>query len=386
MTIVFFSNYLTHHQEPFCRELQKLKGVDFTFIADKPIKQKRLKLGYKDLNQYPYVLRAYENEMENQKAEKLCEDCDILICGNGSDALMVKRAESGKPLIIFSERLFKQGVIHAFSPRVIKRMIKTHLSFKKYPVYLLCAGAFAFADYRRYGAYRNKAYKWGYFPEVKRYEDINTIISKKKSTSILWAGRLINWKHPEHAIAVAERLKRDGYRFTLEIIGNGALEEKLQKEVAKKGLNDCVVFCGAMSPDQVREHMERSEIFLFTSNRQEGWGAVLNESMNSGCAVVASRAIGAIPFLIKDGENGLCYKSCNVDDLYNKVRYLLENTEQRNRIGEKAYETIATLWNAETAAQRLVQLCEKLLQGEKRPDLYEEGPCSRAEKIKDNWY
>ena len=37
---------------------------------------------------------------------------------------------------------------------------------------------------------------------------------------------------------------------------------------------------------------------------QEGWGAVVNEAMNSGCAVVADHMIGAAPWLIRQGENG----------------------------------------------------------------------------------
>jgi glycosyltransferase involved in cell wall biosynthesis len=59
-----------------------------------------------------------------------------------------------------------------------------------------------------------------------------------------------------------------------------------------------------MAPEAVRDHMEAADIFLFTSDFNEGWGAVLNESMNSACAVVASHAIGSVPFLLKDGENG----------------------------------------------------------------------------------
>ena len=55
--------------------------------------------------------------------------------------------------------------------------------------------------------------------------------------------------------------------------------------------------------------MEKTGIFLFTSDRQEGWGAVLNEAMNSGCAVVASHLIGAVPFLKKKKKNGLVYSS-----------------------------------------------------------------------------
>jgi hypothetical protein len=37
-----------------------------------------------------------------------------------------------------------------------------------------------------------------------------------------------------------------------------------------------------MPPEEVRVHMEQSNIYLFTSDFGEGWGAVLNEAMNSG--------------------------------------------------------------------------------------------------------
>ena len=33
--------------------------------------------------------------------------------------------------------------------------------------------------------------------------------------------------------------------------------------------------------------MEQADIYLFTSDRNEGWGAVANEAMNSACAMVA---------------------------------------------------------------------------------------------------
>ena len=48
--------------------------------------------------------------------------------------------------------------------------------------------------------------------------------------------------------------------------------------------------------------MEKSHIHLFTSNHLEGWGAVVNEAMNSGCAVVANREAGAVPYLIEHGK------------------------------------------------------------------------------------
>ena len=59
--------------------------------------------------------------------------------------------------------------------------------------------------------------------------------------------------------------------------------------------------------------MRKHEIFLFTSDRNEGWGAVSNESMSNGCILVGSDGIGSIPFLVEDGVSGITFKRANTD-------------------------------------------------------------------------
>ena len=132
--------------------------------------------------------------------------------------------------------------------------------------------------------------------------------------------------------------------------------------------------------------MEKSEIYLFTSDRQEGWGAVLNESMNSACAVVANSAIGSVPFMIKDQHNGFIYKSGNVDDLYKKVKCLIDNPDKVKKAGLAAYNTCVNEWNAENAAKRFYALAKAVLHGEENPDIFADGVCSKAEILKDGWY
>jgi len=112
---------------------------------------------------------------------------------------------------------------------------------------------------------------------------------------------------------------------------------------------------------------------------------VLNESMNSACAVVAGHAIGSVPFLLRDGGNGLIYKSGDVNDLYDKVKFLLDNNQERKRLGKNAYTTMEKEWNAENAAKKFLHLCQQLLAGEKHPFPYENGVCSKANILKDNW-
>ena len=99
--------------------------------------------------------------------------------------------------------------------------------------------------------------------------------------------------------------------------------------------------------------------------------------MNSGCAVVSNRAIGAAPFLIRQNENGLMYET--VDDLYEKVKYLLDHTEHRRQMGRAAYETVTKEWCAEVAAERFLYLADAIMEGRPYTDLYPDGIMSMAE-------
>ena len=79
--------------------------------------------------------------------------------------------------------------------------------------------------------------------------------------------------------------------------------------------------------------MEQADVFLFTSNYLEGWGAVLNEAMNSACAVVAGHGIGAVPFLLKHGKNGLVYKTGNFREFQAYVLQLCQDASLCRRLG-----------------------------------------------------
>ena len=171
----------------------------------------------------------------------------------------------------------------------------------------------------------------------------------------------------------------------MNIIGNGEMEQQLMQMIKEYQVEDCVKMLGSMTPDKVRKHMEQADIYLFTSDFNEGWGAVLNESMNSGCSVVASHAIGSVPFLIDNGENGLIYENNNEDDLLKKIEYLLNNPAVRKKMGIRAYETMQQTWNAEVAATRLIELSNDLIE-KGTSERYDNGPCSKAEFLRNGWF
>lgn len=379
MKVVFLSNFYNHHQKSLSRSLyQKLNG-DYSFIATTPMDPERRSMGYQVINE-PFI---YHYDDCAEECVKRINEADVVLFGSAPYKLIKERLKSGKLVFQYSERIYK---VLPPSYQMPARAVKYWFEKGRYSnIYLLCASAYTSADYDKTKTFSNRAYKWGYFPETKIY-DLKELFSKKRETKILWVGRFLDWKHPDDTINVAKLLKDDGYKFHLEMVGTGVMEATLKEMVESMNLSDCVTITGAVQSDKVRGLMERAGIFLFTSDRYEGWGAVLNEAMNSGCAVIASHAIGAVPYLIKHNENGVLYHSGNLYDLYAKVKYLLDNPNRQEHLGKAAYEKIVDEWNAEVAAERLVNLSDHLLAGEKSPDLYETGPCSRAEIIKDDWF
>jgi glycosyltransferase involved in cell wall biosynthesis len=261
----------------------------------------------------------------------------------------------------YHERLYKTGQWKMITPRGLIRKYQDHIRYRKKPVYLLCAGAYVPSDFALIRAYPRKMYRWGYFPETKHYTEDELMTGKENRVlSILWAGRFLDWKHPEMAVLCAGYLQDKGYDFHMDIIGNGDREESVKSLIRSRQLEDRVTLLGYRTPGEVRTHMEQANIFLVTSDRQEGWGAVVNEAMNSGCGVVVNHHIGAAPFLIKHGENGLLYRDHHPEDLFAQTEKLVKDSEFCKKLGLEAYHTIVDEWNGEQAAVRLLALMKQL--------------------------
>lgn len=385
MKITFYSNFLNHHQLPICLSFYEKFGGDFTFVADMSTAQEQLKLGYEDMNKkYPFVLTTYDSEENQQKALFLAAESDVVI--HASDEIyIVERMKHNKLTFRYSERIYKRGKWRALSPRGFPGIMKNHIRYRTKNLNMLCASGYTSADFALWDAYKDKCYKWGYFPNVKKYNiDILIKDKSKDKISILWCARFLDWKHPEKALYVAKKLKQDGYNFELKMIGNGELFDKIATQVANENLQDVVYLIGSVDAEKVRKYMERANIFLFTSDFNEGWGAVLNESMNSGCAVVASHAIGSVPFLMKDEQNGLIYKNSSNKHLYQQVKRFMDDKSLREFCGRNGYDTIKNIWSPENACRSFIELCNKLLENQDSSII--EGPCSKADYIKNRWF
>lgn len=174
---------------------------------------------------------------------------------------------------------------------------------------------------------------------------------------------------------MAEKLRQKGHSFVIDFYGSGEEEASTRALASHLGLEDCINFLGAVPNEQVLQAMRQHDIFLFTSDSNEGWGAVANESMSQGCVLVGSDAIGSIPFLVKHRQNGLVFRSCQVDSLVEEAEWLITHPQEMRRMQRAAVSTMQKMWSPRNAARQFLQLVGDLENG--RECSVKEGPGSK---------
>ena len=394
-TLTFFSNYYNHHQKALCDEWYSLLGDGFTFVETEPIEGFRATMGWGKEEVPPYVLRTYTDNESHEKALRLGRDSDLVVMGTAPEIYIEERLALDKIIFRYSERPLKEGFIKFFIPRLTKKYLHLHVRNKKKNIYILAASAYTAWDFRKmFNSYPGKCYKFGYFPVHMEY-DITRLMDRKRicadretgdadMPTILWEGRMLRLKRPDLLIKAARQLKAKGYNFRLTFVGDGKEKKRIGTLAKMYGLSDVTTFIGFLSPEGAREKMADAKIYVMTSNFLEGWGSVIYEALNAGCATVVSHAPRAAPWLVRNEKTGLIFKSGSVDSLAGQLEKLLREPQLCEQYGTAAYEQMSRLWNPSVAARNVLTLADDLTDG--RPCSIKKGPCSPAGILKNNWF
>lgn len=382
MKFVYLANAYGHISGPLCDKLHETLGDNFVFISTEELSEDRKKVG--SALERNFIIYLQGNE---EKVQKLCDEADVLIYGHAPIKYIANRIKENKLTIYYSERLFKGNLLRFLNPITIKHIKDRYITpSKNSNFHLMCASSFAAHDFNLIGAFRNKMYKWGYQPTIIQ-KDIDTLLSQKPKDGLefIWVGRLVKLKHCDDAIKVIGELVNAGYNARMTIIGTGPEEQKLKNLASSLGLDANISFLGRCNIEKTRSLMDNANIFMFTSDLKEGWGVTLNECMNSGVACVASHLAGSTNFLTQDGKNALVYKSGDIKMLYEKVKRLIDNKDFRESIAREGYKTIYENWNPDKSYKRMLDFINELKE-KGTCELFEDGPCSKAEPLSHNWY
>lgn len=178
---------------------------------------------------------------------------------------------------------------------------------------------------------------------------------------ILFSGRLERRKGvhllPEIAAALLEKFK-----VSLVLAGDdlfGYAERKLLPFLSSRELKGSLHLLGSVPLNPVRQLLRKADVVLLPSLWENCPYSVL-EAMGVGRAVVCSDQ-GGIPELIRDGVNGRLAAPNDAGSFVRVVEELIEDREQRDRLGAASRATIFARHDSTETARQTLHVYEALV-------------------------
>jgi glycosyltransferase involved in cell wall biosynthesis len=187
--------------------------------------------------------------------------------------------------------------------------------------------------------------------KVKRKYELEGVV-------VMFAGTVTPRKGVLELMKAAELLNRRDVLFL--VVGNLDLDRKYARRVVEyakcKGIN--AKFTGIVPYEDLKVLYSACDIFVLPSF-EEGQPLVLLEAMASGKPLIGSK-VGGIPMQIIDGWNGLLIRPGDIRGLAEKIRYLIENEEERKRMGKNSRELAEREFSYEKIVEKYVHVYEEV--------------------------
>ncbi len=171
--------------------------------------------------------------------------------------------------------------------------------------------------------------------------------------------------HPSFSLYVGRISEEKGIKTLLEawssmddqtllkVAGRGPLEALLKSK-------NNIAPLGRKNAAEISELMQRAAFLVLPSEWYEGFPLVLVEAFAHGLPVLASR-LGSMADIIRDGETGLLFAPGDASDLADKAKWLLDNPQQTQKLGDNARRTFLAKYTAERNYAELMAIYEAAL-------------------------
>ena len=149
---------------------------------------------------------------------------------------------------------------------------------------------------------------------------------------IVTVGRLTQVKGYDRLVRVAAKLKEEGARFCIHMVGGGAMEDELRQLVGDLGLQGYVVFEGYQKNPY--PYIKAADL-LVCSSYAEGFSGVVVEAIILGTPVLTTRCAGMVDILGTDDFCGVIVDNSE-EGLRDGLSSLLNDPERLARYRDGA--------------------------------------------------
>lgn len=172
---------------------------------------------------------------------------------------------------------------------------------------------------------------------------------------IIMVARLDEPKDHSTLFAALSKLKE--YNWILDLVGDGPKEHLLGEQADKLGLSRRVNFLGLRN--DVEKLLTHANFFVL-STKSEGFPRSILEAMRAGLPVIASD-VGGVSEAVIDGETGYLVPRENTAVITNRLIRLLEDSEERIRMGNAGRSRFEERFLFERMAEQTFNVYKELI-------------------------
>jgi glycosyltransferase involved in cell wall biosynthesis len=183
------------------------------------------------------------------------------------------------------------------------------------------------------------------------------LLKAEGNTVVGVVARLDLQKGFEYLLHAARELCKTFHDLKIVIVGEGPDRNAIEEMIQQYGLQASVVLAGQQS--NMPAVYAAMDMFVLPS-LNEGLPMTVLEAMAASKPVIATR-VGAIPSVIKDGENGLLVNAKDPEGLQNAIASLLSDPERSRRLGDQAHAWVSQNYTSEEMALKYRDMYEEVL-------------------------
>jgi len=169
--------------------------------------------------------------------------------------------------------------------------------------------------------------------------------------TFLEAAALVHKKYPDVRFLVVGDIPRPRYE---------PYKEQLVTIVRERKIQNCVRFLGWRT--DVRQLLALSTVNVLASERPEGAGRVIPEGWAAGVPAVVADHTGPAE-IVRDGLDGLHFRTGDPVDLARKIEYLLAHPAQRLAMRSSGRERASKLFDVRQNTRRIESIWEEVVAG-----------------------
>ena len=173
---------------------------------------------------------------------------------------------------------------------------------------------------------------------------------------ILFARHLRPIYGAEYLIRAAAKVVHQHPRTVFLILGDGPLRTDLQELTRRMGVNRNVIFTGNLPKTEMPFYHAASNIFVDPCIFGQGSSSL--EALSCGKPVIGFNT-GQIK--IVDGVDGFLVETGNIEELADRILWLVEHPHARREIGAKGRERVKKQHNLEGRVDQILKIYDEVL-------------------------